>query len=179
MTHQVNDNIVDKSIKRVHKLEAKGVKVFYDDFEAIKGIDMQIKANKVTAFIGPSGCGKSTFLRLFNRMNDYVDGFRMEGEVLKDGDNIYKKKVNVEQLRKQVGMVFQKPNPFPKSIYENVDYGLTLPGIIEKKHLNEIMAYSLTHEALCDDGTDDLYKSALALSGAQQIHLILPRSLQV
>ncbi|MDR9457318.1 MAG: phosphate ABC transporter ATP-binding protein PstB [Salegentibacter sp.] len=179
MTQQVNDNIVDKSIKRVHKLEAKGVKVFYDDFEAIKGIDMQIKANKVTAFIGPSGCGKSTFLRLFNRMNDYVDGFRMEGEILIDGENIYKKKVNVEQLRKQVGMVFQKPNPFPKSIYENVAYGLKIQGIKDKKYLKEKVEDSLKQVALWDEVKDDLNKSAMALSGGQQQRLCIARTLAV
>ncbi|MGM0932375.1 MAG: phosphate ABC transporter ATP-binding protein PstB [Bacteroidota bacterium] len=179
MTQQVNDNIVDKSIKRVHKLEAKGVKVFYDDFEAIKGIDMQIKANKVTAFIGPSGCGKSTFLRLFNRMNDYVDGFRMEGEILIDGENIYKKKVNVEQLRKQVGMVFQKPNPFPKSIYENVAYGLKIQGIKDKKYLKEKVEDSLKQVTLWDEVKDDLNKSAMALSGGQQQRLCIARTLAV
>ncbi|HEY9185406.1 MAG TPA: phosphate ABC transporter ATP-binding protein PstB [Salegentibacter sp.] len=179
MTQQVNDNIVDKSIKRVHKLEAKGVKVFYDDFAAIKGIDMQIKANKVTAFIGPSGCGKSTFLRLFNRMNDYVDGFRMEGEILIDGENIYKKKVNVEQLRKQVGMVFQKPNPFPKSIYENVAYGLKIQGIKDKKFLKEKVVESLKQVALWDEVKDDLNKSAMALSGGQQQRLCIARALAV
>ena len=105
--------------KKKYILEAKDVSVFYDDFKAIKGIDMKIRENKITAFIGPSGCGKSTFLRLFNRMNDYIDGFRMEGEIVINGRNIYKKKVNVEELRKQVGMVFQKPNPFPKSIFGN------------------------------------------------------------
>lgn len=179
MKQQVKDNIVDKSIKRVHKLEAKGVRVFYDDFEAIKGIDMQIKANKVTAFIGPSGCGKSTFLRLFNRMNDYVDGFRMEGEILKDGENIYKKKVNVEQLRKQVGMVFQKPNPFPKSIYENVAYGLKIQGIKDKKFLKEKVEESLKQVALWDEVKDDLNKSAMALSGGQQQRLCIARTLAV
>ncbi|MGY5850135.1 phosphate ABC transporter ATP-binding protein PstB [Salegentibacter sp. F14] len=179
MKQQVNENIVDKSIKRVHKLEAKGVKVFYDDFEAIKGIDMQIKANKVTAFIGPSGCGKSTFLRLFDRMNDYVDGFRMEGEILIDGQNIYKKKVNVEQLRKQVGMVFQKPNPFPKSIYENVAYGLKIQGIKDKKFLKEKVEESLKQVALWDEVKDDLNKSAMALSGGQQQRLCIARTLAV
>ncbi|WP_081212145.1 phosphate ABC transporter ATP-binding protein PstB [Salegentibacter sediminis] len=179
MTQQVNENIVDKSIKRVHKLEARGVKVFYDNFEAIKGIDMQIKANKVTAFIGPSGCGKSTFLRLFDRMNDYVDGFRMEGEILIDGENIYKKKVNVEQLRKQVGMVFQKPNPFPKSIYENVAYGLKIQGIKDKKFLKEKVEESLKQVALWDEVKDDLNKSAMALSGGQQQRLCIARTLAV
>ena len=179
MTEKAKDNVVDKSLKRVHKLEAKGVKVFYDNFEAIKGIDMQIKENKVTAFIGPSGCGKSTFLRLFNRMNDYVDGFRMEGEILIDGQNIYKKKINVEQLRKQVGMVFQKPNPFPKSIYENVAYGLKIQGIKDKKFLQEKVEDSLKQVALWDEVKDDLNKSAMALSGGQQQRLCIARALAV
>ncbi len=171
--------LIDKSIKRKYKLEAKGVKVFYDDFMAIKGIDMNIKANKVTAFIGPSGCGKSTFLRLFNRMNDYVDGFRMEGEIRIDGDNIYKKKINVEQLRKQVGMVFQKPNPFPKSIFENVAYGLKIQGIKDKKFLQEKVEESLKQVALWGEVKDDLHKSALALSGGQQQRLCIARALAV
>lgn len=173
------ETLIDKSIKRKYKLEAKGVKVFYDDFMAIKGIDMNIKANKVTAFIGPSGCGKSTFLRLFNRMNDYVDGFRMEGEIRIDGDNIYKKKVNVEQLRKQVGMVFQKPNPFPKSIFENVAYGLKIQGIKDKKFLQDKVEESLKQVALWDEVKDDLHKSALALSGGQQQRLCIARALAV
>lgn len=171
--------LIDKSIKRKHKLQAKDVKVFYDDFMAIKGIDMNIRANKVTAFIGPSGCGKSTFLRLFNRMNDYVDGFRMEGEILIDGENIYKKKVNVEQLRKQVGMVFQKPNPFPKSIYENVAYGLKIQGIKDKAYLKDKVEDSLKQVALWEEVKNDLNKSALALSGGQQQRLCIARTLAV
>jgi phosphate transport system ATP-binding protein len=171
--------IIDKSLKRKHKLESKGVKVFYDDFMAIKGIDMKIRANKITAFIGPSGCGKSTFLRLFNRMNDYVDGFRMEGEILIDGENIYKKKVNVEQLRKQVGMVFQKPNPFPKSIYENVAYGLKIQGIKDKAYLKDKVEDSLKQVGLWSEVKEDINKSALALSGGQQQRLCIARALAV
>lgn len=170
---------LDKSLKRKHKLQAKEVKVFYDDFLAIKGIDMNIRANKITAFIGPSGCGKSTFLRLFNRMNDYVDGFRMEGEILIDGENIYKKKVNVEQLRKQVGMVFQKPNPFPKSIYENVAYGLKIQGIKDKKYLKEKVEDTLKQVGLWSEVKEDINKSALALSGGQQQRLCIARALAV
>ncbi len=171
--------IIDKSLKRKHKLEAKGVKVFYDEFMAIKGIDMKIRANKITAFIGPSGCGKSTFLRLFNRMNDYVDGFRMEGEILIDGENIYKKKINVEQLRKQVGMVFQKPNPFPKSIYENVAYGLKIQGIKDKAYLQDKVEDSLKQVGLWNEVKEDINKSALALSGGQQQRLCIARALAV
>lgn len=172
-------NVIDSDIKRKYKIEAKDVKVWYNDFLAIKGINMSIKANKVTAFIGPSGCGKSTFLRLINRMNDYVDGFRMEGEILVDGENIYNKKVNVEKLRKQVGMVFQKPNPFPKSIFENVAYGLKIQGIRDKKFLQEKIENSLQRVALWDEVKDDLNKSALALSGGQQQRLCIARTLAV
>ncbi len=179
MVKKEKEELIDKSIKRQHKLAANGVRVFYDDFEAIKGIDMNIKANKVTAFIGPSGCGKSTFLRLFNRMNDYIDGFRLEGEILIDGKNIYKKKVNVEQLRKQVGMVFQKPNPFPKSIYENVAYGLKIQGIKDKKFLMDKVVDSLKQVTLWDEVEKDLNKSALALSGGQQQRLCIARTLAV
>lgn len=179
METKIKSAVIDPTIKKKHKLEAKAVKVYYDDFAAIRGIDMNIKANKVTAFIGPSGCGKSTFLRLFNRMNDYVDGFRMEGEILIDGENIYKKKVNVEQLRKHVGMVFQKPNPFPKSIYENVAYGLKIQGINDKKYLLEKVEESLKQVALWDEVKDNLNKSALALSGGQQQRLCIARTLAV
>ncbi|NJW51696.1 phosphate ABC transporter ATP-binding protein PstB [Salinimicrobium oceani] len=174
-----NKDTLDKSLKRKHKLQAKEVKVFYDDFMAIKGINMNIKANKITAFIGPSGCGKSTFLRLFNRMNDYVDGFRMEGEILIDGKNVYKKKINVEQLRKQVGMVFQKPNPFPKSIYENVAYGLKIQGIKDKSYLRDKVEDSLKQVGLWNEVKEDINKSALALSGGQQQRLCIARTLAV
>ena len=179
MVKEKKENLIDSDLQRKYKLRAKDVKVWYDDFMAIKGIDMNIKANKVTAFIGPSGCGKSTFLRLFNRMNDYVDGFRMEGEIKIDGENIYKKKVNVEQLRKQVGMVFQKPNPFPKSVFENVAYGLKIQGLKDKKFLQEKVENSLKRVALWDEVKDDLNKSALALSGGQQQRLCIARALAV
>jgi len=135
--NMVVDSVIDPSLKKIPKIDVNDVSVWYDDFKAIKNIDMVIKPNTVTAFIGPSGCGKSTFLRLFNRMNDYVDSFRMEGKIKIDGKNIYKKKINVEELRKKVGMVFQKPNPFPKSIFENVAYGLKIQGIKDKKFINE------------------------------------------
>ena len=173
------EQIIDKPAKNKYMLEAKKVKVFYNDFEAIKGIDMKIKANKVTAFIGPSGCGKSTFLRLFNRMNDYVDGFRMEGQIKIDGENIYGKKVQVEQLRKKVGMVFQKPNPFPKSIYENVAYGLKIQGVKDKAFLEQKVEDSLKQVALWEEVKHDIHKSALALSGGQQQRLCIARTLAV
>jgi phosphate transport system ATP-binding protein len=161
------------------RIEAKDVKVWYDDFMAIKGIDMEIKPNTVTAFIGPSGCGKSTFLRLFNRMNDYVEGFRMEGKIKINGDSIYKKKINVEQLRKEIGMVFQKPNPFPKSIFDNVAYGLQIQGIKDKKLINERVEKALKQADLWEEVKDNLKKSALALSGGQQQRLCIARTLAV
>ena len=148
----------DTSTSGGSRIEAKDVKVWYDDFNAIKGIDMKIKPNTITAFIGPSGCGKSTFLRLFNRMNDYVEGFRMEGKIKINGDSIYKKKVNVEELRKEIGMVFQKPNPFPKSIYENVAYGLKIQGIKDKKLIDGRVEKALRQADLWEEVKDNLKK---------------------
>jgi len=179
MGKEKNENVIESSLKRKYKLQAKDVNVFYGDFQAIKEISMDIKANSVTAFIGPSGCGKSTFLRLFNRMNDYVDDFRMEGKIFIDNQNINKKKVNVELLRKQVGMVFQKPNPFPKSIFENVAYGLKIQGLKDKTFLQERVESSLKQVALWDEVKDNLNKSALALSGGQQQRLCIARTLAV
>ena len=173
------DKIVDMSLKKTHTIEVKDVKVWYDDFMALKGIDMVIKPNTVTSFIGPSGCGKSTFLRLFNRMNDYVDGFKMEGKIKVNGRNIYKDKVHIEELRKEIGMVFQKPNPFPKSIFENVAYGLRIQGIKDKKLINERVEKALKQADLWDDVKDNLKKSALALSGGQQQRLCIARTLAV
>ena len=175
----VTDSIIDDSLKKVAKIEVKNVKVWYDDFMAIKGIDMKIKPNSVTAFIGPSGCGKSTFLRLFNRMNDYVETFRMEGKINVAGKNIYGKKVEVEELRKEVGMVFQKPNPFPKSIFENVAYGLKIQGIRDKKFIGDRVEKALRQADLWEEVKDDLKKSALALSGGQQQRLCIARTLAV
>lgn len=175
----VLDSVIDLSLKKTPKIEVTDVNVWYDDFQAIKGIDMAIKSNTVTAFIGPSGCGKSTFLRLFNRMNDYVDSFRMEGKIKIDSNNIYKKKVNVEELRKEVGMVFQKPNPFPKSIFENVAYGIKIQGIKDKKFIKERVESSLKQVALWDEVKDNLNKSGLALSGGQQQRLCIARTLAV
>ena len=169
----------DETINTGSRIEAKDVKVWYSDFNAIKGIDMNIKPNTVTAFIGPSGCGKSTFLRLFNRMNDYVEGFRMEGKIKINGDSIYKKKVNVEELRKEIGMVFQKPNPFPKSIFENVAYGLKIQGIKDKKLIDQRVEKALRQADLWEEVKDNLKKSALALSGGQQQRLCIARTLAV
>ena len=173
------DKNIDLTNQIASRIEAKDVKVWYGDFEAIKGVTMNIKPNTVTAFIGPSGCGKSTFLRLFNRMNDYIDVFKMEGKIKINGDSIYKKKVNVEELRKEIGMVFQKPNPFPKSIFENVAYGLKIQGIKDKKFINERVEKSLKQADLWEEVKDNLKKSALALSGGQQQRLCIARTLAV
>jgi phosphate transport system ATP-binding protein len=179
METMVMDSVIDHSLKKTPKIEVKGAKVWYDEFMAIKGIDMIIKPNTVTALIGPSGCGKSTFLRLFNRMNDYVEGFRMEGKININGNNIYKKKINVEELRKEVGMVFQKPNPFPKSIFDNVAYGLTIQGIKDKKLLDHRVEKALKQADLWKEVKDNLKKSALSLSGGQQQRLCIARTLAV
>lgn len=165
--------------KQNHILESKGVNVFYDDMHALKDISMKIEKNSVTALIGPSGCGKSTFLRVFNRMNDYIEAFRMDGEVLMDGKSIYHKKTQVDELRKAIGMVFQKPNPFPKSIFENVAYGLKIQGIKDKEFIKKRVEKSLQQAALWDEVKNDLNKSALALSGGQQQRLCIARALAV
>jgi len=163
----------------MNKLEAQNVNVFYGSNKVIDNVSISIKKNTVTAFIGPSGCGKSTFLRLFNRMNDYIDTFKMEGKVEIDGTDIYGKQIRVEELRKQVGMVFQKPNPFPKSIYENVVYGLRIQGIKDKKTLDEAVEKALKQAALWEEVKDKLKNSALALSGGQQQRLCIARTLAV
>jgi phosphate transport system ATP-binding protein len=160
-----------------YKIYTRNVNVYYGENHVIKGVTMDIAPNTVTAFIGPSGCGKSTFLRVLNRMNDYIVGFRLEGNVLVDGQDIYDRKVRVEELRKKVGMVFQKPNPFPKTIYENVVYGLRIQGISDKTVLDETVETSLKASALWDEVKDSLKKSALALSGGQQQRLCIARAL--
>lgn len=160
-------------------IEADSVNVFYGDNRVLKDISLSIKENSVTAFIGPSGCGKSTFLRTLNRMNDYIDTFRMEGKIEIDGKNIYGKKVKVEELRQKVGMVFQKPNPFPKSIFENVAYGLKIQGNNDKALIADRVEKSLKQAALWGEVKDILDKSALSLSGGQQQRLCIARTLAV
>jgi phosphate transport system ATP-binding protein len=160
-------------------IEARKVDVYYGDNHVLKDISLNIRENTVTAFIGPSGCGKSTFLRTLNRMNDYIDGFRKKGKILVDGDDIYEKKVQVEELRRKVGMVFQKPNPFPKSIYENVAYGLKIHGIRDKRVISERVEKSLGQSALWDEVKDKLHQPALSLSGGQQQRLCIARTLAV
>ena len=161
------------------KAEAKDVHLHYGNFHALKGINFSIAPNSVTAFIGPSGCGKSSFLRLFNRMNDLIENIRIEGEILLENENIYQKGTDVDELRKRVGMVFQKPNPFPKSIYENVAYGLRVNGVSDKAILDEKVELSLRQAALWDEVKDDLRKSAFQLSGGQQQRLCIARSLAI
>jgi len=176
----IQEVIKEETVKQKEiMLETSNVDVFYGDFQAIKGVDIKIYKNSVTAFIGPSGCGKSTFLRLFNRMNDYILDFTMKGEVVIEQENIYSKETNIEQLRKDVGMVFQKPNPFPKSIFENVAYGLKIQGIKDKKFLKDRVVKTLKEVALWDEVKDDLNRSALALSGGQQQRLCIARTLAV
>ena len=162
-----------------NKLEARNVDVFYGDFKALNNINMSVQSNAVTALIGPSGCGKSTYLRLFNRMNDYIDTFSMNGNIIIDNKDIYEKSISVEELRKNIGMVFQKPNPFPKSIFENVAYGLKIQGIKDKNILDERVEKSLKQAALWEEVKSDLNKSALALSGGQQQRLCIARALAV
>jgi len=160
-------------------LETKQLKLFYSDFEALKGIDMAIPEKQITAFIGPSGCGKSTFLKTLNRMNDLVPGVRIEGQALYKGQDIFDKSVDVTWLRKKIGMVFQKPNPFPMSIYDNIAYGPRLHGTHSKAELDELVEQSLRGAALWDEVKDRLKKSALGLSGGQQQRMCIARALAV
>ena len=161
------------------KVFAKDLNLYYKDFHALKNANLDIQANKITALIGPSGCGKSTFLRTLNRMNDLIEGVRVEGAVCLDGQDIYDPKIDVVNLRKRVGMVFQKPNPFPMSVYDNVAYGPRIHGIKKKQQLDEIVELSLHSAALLDEVKDRLYKSALGLSGGQQQRLCIARLLAV
>jgi phosphate transport system ATP-binding protein len=160
-------------------IEAKNINFYYGSFHALKNINMRMETNTVTAFIGPSGCGKSTFLRLFNRMNDDIEGAKLEGECIVDDKNIYAKGIKIDELRKNVGMVFQKPNPFPKSIFENVAYGLKVNGIKDKKIIAEKVEESLMNAALWNEVKDKLHKSAFELSGGQQQRLCIARALAI
>jgi len=161
------------------KVNVKELSIFYGDNQALKKITMDISDKKVTAFIGPSGCGKSTFLRTLNRMNDLIDNVRVEGEVLIDDVNIYQKNIDVVNLRKKVGMIFQKSNPFAKSIYENIAYGPKINGINDKNKLDEIVETSLKQAAIWDEVKDRLNNSALDLSGGQQQRICIARTLAV
>ncbi len=161
------------------KISTKDLNLYYGENHALKDINMDIKENAVTAFIGPSGCGKSTFLKSLNRMNDLVPSVRIEGEVTLDGENIYDPKVDTTLLRKKIGMVFQQPNPFPMSIYDNIAYGPRIHGIKNKSTLDDIVEKSLRDAAIFDEVKDRLKKSALGLSGGQQQRLCIARALAV
>lgn len=161
------------------KINVKGLNLHYGTNHALKNIDMNIKEKSITAFIGPSGCGKSTFLKTLNRMNDLVQGVTIEGSVQLDGENIYDPRVDTTLLRKKIGMVFQQPNPFPMSIYDNVAYGPRIHGIKSKSQLDQIVVESLKGAALYDEVKDRLKKSALGLSGGQQQRLCIARALAV
>ncbi len=185
MTHGIDlgaitgERAAQNSVLTENTIVVKDLRLFYGDKEALKGINMPIPKQRVTAFIGPSGCGKSTLLRCFNRMNDLVDDVRIEGQILLDGDDIYARTVDVSALRRRVGMVFQKPNPFPKSIYENVAYGLRIQGVKERRVLDEAVENSLKRAALWDEVKDRLHDSAFGLSGGQQQRLVIARAIAI
>jgi len=162
-----------------NKIEVESLHLYYKDFQALKDVTINIRENHITALIGPSGCGKSTFLRTLNRMNDLYEGVRVEGRVLLDGQDIYQSGIDVVALRKRVGMVFQRPNPFPMSIFDNVAYGPRIHGIKNKKRLDEIVEMSLRGAALWEEVQDRLFKPALGLSGGQQQRLCIARLLAV
>uniref|UniRef100_UPI0022E852FE phosphate ABC transporter ATP-binding protein PstB n=1 Tax=Longibaculum muris TaxID=1796628 RepID=UPI0022E852FE len=161
------------------KIQARNLNLYYGEKHALKDVSLDIMENKITAFIGPSGCGKSTFLKTLNRMNDYVNNVKIEGEILLDDENIYDSRVDTTILRKKVGMVFQQPNPFPMSIYDNIAYGPRIHGIKNKKELDVIVEKSLKAAALYDEVADRLHSSALGLSGGQQQRLCIARCLAV
>lgn len=160
-------------------VEIEQLHLYYSQFHALKNVNMSIQSNSVTAFIGPSGCGKSTLLRTMNRMNDLISGVRIEGSLRVNGVNIYEPQVNVELLRKNIGMVFQQPNPFAKSIYDNVAYGPRIHGMRKKDELDEVVELSLRSAALWDEVKDNMKKSAYGLSGGQQQRLCIARALAV
>ncbi len=161
------------------KAQTRELNFYYGKLQALKGVSVDIKEHQITALIGPSGCGKTTFLRLLNRMNDIIPNCRLEGEVLLDGMSIYNPEVDVVEVRKRVGMVFQQPNPFPKSIYDNVAFGPRMLGLNHRTRLDEVVERSLRAAALWDEVKDDLKKSGLALSGGQQQRLCIARVLAV
>lgn len=161
------------------KISIKDMNLWYGDFQALHGVSLEIPKNEITAFIGPSGCGKSTLIKSLNRMNDLIEGCRIEGDILLDGKDIYHSNTNVNTLRKDVGMVFQQPNPFPMSIYNNIAYGPRTHGITDKKELDQIVEKSLRDAAIWDEVKDDLNKNALSISGGQQQRICIARALAV
>ncbi len=184
-THSIDVSAMGREQKHldinaeVAALTVKDLRLSYGNKEALHSIDMIIPKKRVTAFIGPSGCGKSTLLRCFNRMNDLIDDCHISGEILLDEQNIYQKDVDVADLRRRVGMVFQKPNPFPKSIYENVAYGLRIQGIKKKRQIDETVEWALRSAALWNEVKDRLHESALGMSGGQQQRLVIARTIAV
>jgi len=160
-------------------IETRGLNLYYGEDQALKNVNLRIPRNRVTAFIGPSGCGKSTLLRCFNRMNDLIDICRIEGEILIDGQDIHHRDVDVAEHRRRVGMVFQKPNPFPKSIFENVAYGLRLQGVNDRRKLAEVVENALRAAALWDEVKDRLDDNAFGLSGGQQQRLVIARAIAI
>ncbi|MFO7593647.1 MAG: phosphate ABC transporter ATP-binding protein PstB [Pseudomonadota bacterium] len=184
-THGVNISAMQREPRQRQlkdeklSLEVKNLNLFYGEKQALKDVNLQIPRQRVSAFIGPSGCGKSTLLRCFNRMNDLVDGVRIEGSIELDGENMYDRNVNVAELRRRVGMVFQKPNPFPKSIYENVAYGLRIMGRKSRRELDDVVEKALRGAALWDEVKDRLHDSALGLSGGQQQRLVIARAIAI
>ena len=186
MTHAVDPSVFKGGTERKLSLasektaiEVKNLNLYYGAAQALKNINMLIPAKRVTAFIGPSGCGKSTLLRCFNRLNDLIDICRIEGEIIINGEDIHNNAVDVAELRRNVGMVFQKPNPFPKSIYENVAYGLRLQGVNDRRKLDEVVEYSLMRAALWDEVKDRLDDNAYGLSGGQQQRLVIARAVAI
>lgn len=184
-THAINMGALDRSsASSIDEnpeiaLEVKDLNLFYSEKQALQNIHLSIPRKRVTAFIGPSGCGKSTLLRCFNRMNDLVDNVKIEGQITLDNEDIYAKSMNVAELRRRIGMVFQKPNPFPKSIYENVAYGLRLLGVKDKRRIDETVEKSLRRAAIWDEVKDRLQDNALGLSGGQQQRLVIARAVAI
>lgn len=183
-THTIDMNSVllnraNQSDPEETSIKVENLNLFYGEKQALYGINMEMPKKKVTAYIGPSGCGKSTLLRCINRMNDLVDSVTIDGKILLDDENIYEKSVNVAALRRRVGMVFQKPNPFPKSIFENVAYGLRIQGINDKRILSEAVENALRGAALWDEMKDRLNDNALGISGGQQQRLVIARAIAI
>lgn len=185
MSHAVNIDAISRSETNDHSaqtrdcLHVEGLNLFYAEKQALNDINLTIPEKRVTAFIGPSGCGKSTLLRCFNRMNDLIDNVTINGAIRLHGEDIYERGVNVANLRRRVGMVFQKPNPFPKSIYENVAYGLRLQGIKNRRTIDQVVERSLKAAALWDEVKDRVHESALGLSGGQQQRLVIARAIAI
>jgi len=185
LTHAVDPGIIRKPDENARLenekicIDVREFSFFYGNTRALKDINLQIPEKRVTAFIGPSGCGKSTLLRCFNRMNDLIDGISFRGEITLHGQNILAKSVNVPELRRRIGMVFQKPNPFPKSIFENVAYGLRIQGIRDRRILDEVVENSLRNAALWDEVKDRLDENAMSLSGGQQQRLVIARAIAI